>query len=86
MIVSAREVGNSLVVTIPKDTIKELSISKGDCFEVNVKNNELCFIPQKKRLKGEIFLEEYYNKPFNEIEPWECEDISTGEAVGEEIW
>ena len=85
MTVSAREVGNSLVVTIPKDTIRELNIHKGDFFDVNIKNNDLCFTPKKKRLKGESFLEEYFNKPFDEIESWETEDISTV-AIGEEEW
>ena len=86
MTVRAREVGNSLVVTIPKESINELNIKKGDLFDVMVNRDNLCFVPKKKKLKGEVFLENYYNKSFDEIEAWGYEDISTGVAIGDEAW
>ncbi|MCR5453158.1 MAG: hypothetical protein K6F00_11080 [Lachnospiraceae bacterium] len=42
----------------------------------------------KKKLKGDIFLEEYYGKPIEEIGVI-CEDnpvINWGKPSGEEIW
>lgn len=86
MTVSAREVGNSLVVTIPKESIRQLNIKKGDLFDVTVKENNLCFIPEKTKLKGESFLEDYFNKPFDEIKGWDYEDVGTGEPMGDEVW
>ena len=86
MTVRAREVGNSLVVTIPKESINELNIKEGDLFDVMVNRDNLCFVPKKKKLKGEVFLENYYNKSFDEIEAWGYEDISTGVAIGDEAW
>ncbi len=86
MDVQVREAGNSLVVTIPKDIISEFRIKKGDIFSINASSNEIKLIPKKKKLRGEIFLEEYFGKPFSEIEPWDYEDISTGDPQGEEIW
>ncbi len=86
MDVSVREAGNSLVVTIPKSIISELRIKKGDLLSISSTSNEIKLIPKKKKLRGELFLEEFYGKPFNEINPWDYEDVSTGIPQGEEIW
>ncbi len=86
MDIQVREAGNSLVVTIPKDIISELHIKKGDVFSINASPNEIKLVPKRKKLRGEAFLEEYFGKPFNAIEPWDYEDVPTGIPQGEEIW
>lgn len=86
MDVSVREAGNSLVVTIPKNIISELRIKKGDLLSISSTSNEIKLIPKKKKLRGELFLEEFYGKPFDEINPWDYEDVSTGIPQGEEAW
>ena len=86
MKITLREVGNSLVATIPKDIVKNAYIKKGDILEVSCSNKNIVLTPKKKKLKGEIFLEQYYGKSFDEIAPWDYEDVATGEPVGEEAW
>ena len=81
-----REVGNSLTTTIPHDIVKSLNVKKGDILNVVVEDNRIIMTPKKKRLRGERFLEEYYNKPIDEIGAWDVEHIDTGVPMGEEVW
>lgn len=87
MQVSLREVGNSLVTTIPKDVVQELNVKKGDVFEIENDGTRIVLIPiRKKKLKGELFLEAFYEKPIEDIHSWETENVETGDPVGEEVW
>lgn len=86
MEVILRKVGNSLVVTIPQTMVDSMNIKKGDVLNLECDKQEIIITPKKKRLKGELYLESLYGKPFEEIEPWEYEVVSTGEPVGEEEW
>ncbi len=88
MSVVCRKVGNSTTVTIPNEIIKQIGIKPGDEMDISTDGASITFIPVKKKLKGEVFLEEYYGKPINEIgiisdnNP----EVNLGEPVGEEIW
>lgn len=83
---SLRNVGNSLVITIPQKILQEASLKKGDIVELSFNNGDIIMSPQKKKLKGEVYLESYYGKPINEIEAWDYENIDTGSPIGEEEW
>ena len=86
MDVLVREVGNSTVVTLPKEIIQSLRIKKGDLLTVNHTDKEITLTPKNKKLRGEKFVEEYFKKPFEEIKSWEVEDVDTGFSVGDEAW
>ncbi len=86
MSVTCRKVGNSITATIPNEIIKELGIKPGDSMDVSTVNNTIVFIPAKKKLKGEIFLEEFYGKPISEIGGFETEVVDWGEPQGDEEW
>ncbi len=51
-------------------------------------NKSNIFVPTRKKLKGEIFLEEYYGKPLEDIGTISDNnpEINWGKPVGEEIW
>ncbi len=85
MSVICRKVGNSITTTIPKDIVEALGILPGDLLDIKQKDNSIVIIPNKKRLKGEAFLENYYEKPISEIH-LETEEIDWGEPEGEEVW
>ena len=86
MSVICRKVGNSITTTIPQEIVKSLGIQPGDKLNITEDGNSIVIIPAKKRLKGEVFLEEYYQKPLAEIEPLETEIVDWGNPQGEEIW
>ena len=86
MDITLREVGNSLVATIPKNIVTECNVKKGDVCTIRIVNDGILIQPKCKKLKGEYFLEEYFGKPIEEIKGWEYESISTGNPVGEEEW
>ena len=86
MSVICRKVGNSIAATIPNEIIKKLGIRPGDSMNVSVMNNTIIFTPVKKKLKGEIFLEEFYGKPISEIGELDTEIVDWGEPQGDEEW
>ena len=86
MSVTCRKVGNSITATIPIEIIKKLGIKPGDSMDVSTVDNTIVFIPIKKKLKGELFLEEYYGKPISEIEAFGTEEVDWGEPQGDEEW
>lgn len=89
-IVKLRTVGNSTVITIPNANLITANKKSGDEFEVhNFGEGGFLITPikEKKKLKGEIFLEEYYGKPIEEIGMVGSDhELNWGEPVGEEIW
>ena len=86
MDVAIRKVGNSAVVTIPQDIINQLNVKIGDSVEMSVENKIAYLKPKRKRLRGELFLEDFYGKSYDKIGMIDTEDIDTGEPVGEEAW
>lgn len=88
MSVVCRKVGNSTTVTIPNEIIKQIGVRPGDEMDITTDGKTITFIPIRKKLRGEIFLEEYYGKPIEEIgaidnnEP----EVDWGDPIGEEIW
>ncbi len=86
MAVTCRKVGNSLTATIPNEIIRKLGIKPGDTMDVSTVDNTIVFTPKKKRLRGEVFLEEYYQKSISEIGQLETEIVDWGEPQGEEVW
>lgn len=88
MSVICRKVGNSITVTIPKEITKEMGIRPGDEMDISINDKAIVFVPLRKKLKGESFLEDYYGKPIDEIgiiiknNP----EVDWGNPVGEEIW
>jgi len=86
MLVSCRKVGNSFVATIPNEIINLLNIMAGDELEVSANGKSVIMTPIKKKLKGELFLEQFYQKSIDEIGQIETELADWGEPVGDEIW
>lgn len=86
MDITLREVGNSLVATIPKNIITESKVKKGDVCSIRIVNDGILIQPKTKKLKGEYFLEEYFGKPIKDIKGWDFENVPTGKPVGEEEW
>lgn len=88
MSVVCRKVGNSTTVTIPNEIIKQIGIKPGDEMDISTDGTSIIFVPIRKKLKGEIFLEEYYGKPIEEIGviSENNPEIDWGKPVGEEIW
>ena len=86
MSVICRKVGNSLTATIPQNIVKTVGIKPGDEFEISIDKNRIILTPKKKRLRGEVFLENFYNKPLGQIGKIDTEIVDWGEPVGEEVW
>lgn len=88
MSVVCRKVGNSTTVTIPNEIIKQIGIQPGDEMDISTDGTSITFVPIRKKLKGEIFLEEYYGKPIEEIGVISdnSPEVDWGKPVGEEIW
>ena len=86
MSVTCRKVGNSITATIPNEIVKKLGIKSGDVLNVTATDDSIIFVPEKKRLRGELFLEEFYGKPISDINNIETEVIDWGEPQGDEEW
>ena len=86
MSVICRKVGNSITATIPNSIIKQTGIKPGDKLDIFVDGSSIVMVPEKKRLRGEIFLEEYYGKPVGNIQELNTENVDWGEPEGAEEW
>lgn len=86
MAVICRKVGNSITATIPGEIVKLLGIIPGDKFEVSTDNKSVTFTPVKKKLRGELFLEQYYEKPLTDIGDFGTELLDWGSPEGDEEW
>ena len=86
MSITCRKVGNSIVTTIPTEIVNKLGLKPGDELDVREESGIIMFSPVQKKLKGELFLEEFYGKPAEEIRNLETETVDWGEPQGEEIW
>ena len=53
MDITLREVGNSLVATIPKNIVTECNVKKGDVCTIRIVNDGILIQPKCKKLKGE---------------------------------
>ncbi len=86
MSVICRKVGNGLTATIPNNIVKTVGIRPGDEVEISIDKNRIVLTPKKKRLRGEFILENFYNKPLDQIGKIDTEIVDWGEPVGEEVW
>ena len=86
MSIICRKVGNSITATIPNEIIKKMGIKPGDEIDVSEDGKVIILTPVKKRLRGEIFVENFYNKPIEQVGKIETDPIDWGKPVGEEIW
>ena len=89
--IKIRNVGNSTVVTIPNSVLESSSTNVGDVVEVKNFGKE-CFLisprKAKKKLRGELIMEQFYGKPIEEIGIVnEAEEVwKDKKPVGEEVW
>lgn len=86
MTVICRKVGNSVTATIPNEIIKKLGIKPGDEMDISEDKGSIVLVPVKKRLRGELFLEEYYGKSIDQIGEIETEVVDWGKPQGDEVW
>ncbi len=80
-----RKVGNSIIVTIPNEITKKLGIRPGDKMHISENKGAIVLVPVKKKLRGEVFLEAYYNKSIDQIGEIETETVDWGAPQGDEI-
>lgn len=81
MKVKFREVGNSMTITIPRDIVSQLGISKGNDAEVRLSNDGFMVTPVSNKKK--VTVKSLFAGYTGDYKPSE---ISWGEQRGKEIW
>ena len=86
--VKLREVGNSITATIPTRFAEKSGLKAGDSVTFYLTTDGNVMLKKasvKKKTRYELYLEEFYGKPIEEIEPIYSEELDWGYAVGEEV-
>ena len=79
--------GNSTGIRIPKKVIQELNIRVNDKLQGGVSDGKIIL---EKKSKNNLTLrermEEFYQRPFDEIPMIKSEEVEWGTPKGDEIW
>ncbi|MFR0645112.1 AbrB/MazE/SpoVT family DNA-binding domain-containing protein [Limosilactobacillus mucosae] len=73
--------GNSLSIRFPKKVLNQLGMKQDDRFEYEVKDGEIILKPSKKEKLLEKLFENY-----DSSQPYPCEIVDKGGAIGEELY
>lgn len=79
--------GNSQGIRLPKPVVEQLGIVVNDKLDVCIAGDSI--ILKKKSLKNKTFrerMEEFYQRPFDEIPMIETEEVDWGTPEGTEVW
>lgn len=83
-----RRWGNSQGIRLSKELLSRMNLKENDTVSINVYDGKMTIekVNDRKYLNLKERLEEFYQKPIDEIYVENTQEVDVGDPVGDEIW
>lgn len=81
--------GNSRGIRLPKPFLESINLRDNDAVDITTENEKIIITKSTKTKTLKQRVEEFYGKDFETVleeNPYEYEEVDTGQPVGPEIW